>query len=64
MKEIERSLDHVGDITGRRVDFTKGLPLAWGIEIDLSFDSIERDRLAKKSESKFLKTFTLSSFLI
>ena len=48
MVENAQSLDRVGDITGRRVDFTEGPPLAWGIEIELPFDTLEKTRLDKK----------------
>ncbi|QQG41976.1 MAG: hypothetical protein HYV90_01530 [Candidatus Woesebacteria bacterium] len=37
------------DIVGRRVDFTKKTPLAWGIEIEIPLGSFERKAVRKLS---------------
>lgn len=49
MVENRAGLGRIWDITGRRVDFTKNLPLAWGIEIDVPIDEIQRERLSRKN---------------
>lgn len=38
----------VWNVVGRRVDFTRRPPLAWGIEIELPFDSLEKERLKRR----------------
>jgi len=59
----ENDLSRVGDITGRRVDFTNKLPLAWGIEIELPFDSIEKSRLYNKYKIKIPEHIDTFKFL-
>lgn len=50
-------------MTGRRVDFTEGLPLAWGIEIDLPFDAQMREQIAKNVKIKIPERVTKLKFL-
>ena len=63
MHEKEPLLVPNGDVIGRRVDFTDGLPLAWGIEIELPFDSREKERLDHKYGIKIPDRINRFNFL-
>ena len=52
MVENRTGLNREKDVVGRRVDFTQNLPLAWGIEVELPIDGLEKERLYQKLNIK------------
>lgn len=50
-------------VVGRRVDFTKRLPLSWGVEIDISLGRAEKHVVFERSKIKIPKHINNIKFL-